>query len=100
MSCLSATMRIEGKMQVSLSIGKTGVALKVRKKPIASFGFPKVISGSLKAPRASAILTPREQIRVNLTQVCPVNLVTSCYGGGYWSENLPWSETEAWREKP
>ena len=30
--------------------------------------------------------------------VCPIDRVSSCFGAGYWIEDMPWREDDSWRE--
>lgn len=47
---------------------------------------------------ASAVAHNLHHAFATAINICPEDLVNSCFGAGYWIEDKPWSESDAWRE--
>lgn len=89
---------------------KSGISGAItQSKPTGDISLSNKLNASLQQIFVKGVISSNNDIKakINISQmevtfalICPINLISSAFGGGLWIESYPWIETDAYIENP
>lgn len=68
--------------------------LSIKQEPVSL----NAISVEYGSEIARFSMTVEKFLDVWISEICPFDYVHSCYGAGYWMDDLAWADDDAWRD--